>query len=119
MLPEYKRSWHGPEKPNNGLVYNSHRRCHRYNYMSVMGFNYYDIDKATSELLPNAQEDLASNFDVCDMIKGKRVPPKDAMRSLKRRLLHRNPNVQMLAMKVRYNFGPLLFKWHLAYRRLL
>lgn len=34
------------------------------------------------------------------MIKGKRVPARDAMRSLRARLLHRNPNVQMLAIKV-------------------
>ena len=57
-------------------------------------------DKATSECLPNAQEDLASTFEVCDMIKGKRVGAKDAMRALKKRLLHKNPNVQMLTLKV-------------------
>jgi len=58
------------------------------------------IEKATSELLPQAQEDLAYNLEVCDMIKGKRVSAKDAMRSLKKRLGHRNPNVQMLTLKV-------------------
>jgi hypothetical protein len=62
------------------------------------------LDKATSECLPNAQEDLASTFEVCDMIKGKRVGAKDAMRALKKRLLHKNPNVQMLTLKVLHCF---------------
>lgn len=38
------------------------------------------------------------------MIKGKRASAKDAMRSLKKRLGHRNPNVQMLTLKVETYF---------------
>lgn len=62
--------------------------------------NLFHIEKATSECLPNAQEDLAASLEVCDIIRGKRVDAKTAMRSLKQRLVHRNPNVQMLAIKV-------------------
>lgn len=54
-------------------------------------------------MLPNAQEDLSKSLEVCDMIKGKRVAPKDAMRAIKGRLQHKNPNVQMLTLKVGYH----------------
>ncbi|GJJ69492.1 hepatocyte growth factor-regulated tyrosine kinase substrate [Entomortierella parvispora] len=56
------------------------------------------IDKATSENLPAGTEDLALNLEICDQIRSKQVSPKDATKALKRRISHKNPNVQLLAL---------------------
>ncbi|KDQ17517.1 hypothetical protein BOTBODRAFT_29697 [Botryobasidium botryosum FD-172 SS1] len=56
------------------------------------------VNEATSELRPSGSEDILKNLEVNDKIKSKAVPAKDAMRSLKRRLDHQNPNVRLLAL---------------------
>ncbi|KAF9348290.1 Vacuolar protein-sorting-associated protein 27 [Mortierella sp. AD094] len=56
------------------------------------------VDKATSENLPVGTEDLALNLEICDQIRSKQVSPKDAAKALKRRISHKNPNVQLLAL---------------------
>ncbi|CAG8464940.1 8752_t:CDS:10 [Paraglomus brasilianum] len=58
------------------------------------------VEKATSELLPRGQEDLATNCEISDQIRSKTVYPRDAMRSLKKRIGHSNPNVQLLALSL-------------------
>lgn len=63
------------------------------------------IDDATSEMIPNAQSDLAKNMDICDIIRSRNVNARDAVRSLKRRLLNSNPNVQLLTLGVCRAFG--------------
>ena len=66
----------------------------------VVGRHRISLERATSEFIPGAQPNIALNFEITDLIKGKQVSPKDAMRSIKKRILHRNPNVQLLALKV-------------------
>ncbi|TPX67804.1 hypothetical protein CcCBS67573_g07393 [Chytriomyces confervae] len=58
------------------------------------------VDKATSENLPAGSEDMFLNLDIADRIKSKQTPANQAARAIKRRLLFKNPNVQLLAMKL-------------------
>ncbi|KAK6094446.1 Vacuolar protein-sorting-associated protein 27 [Batrachochytrium dendrobatidis] len=58
------------------------------------------VDKATSENLPVGTDDIVSNLDIADKIKSKEVSAKTAIQSFKRRINHKNPNVQLLALKL-------------------
>ncbi|RKO99908.1 hypothetical protein CXG81DRAFT_13876, partial [Caulochytrium protostelioides] len=58
------------------------------------------VDRATSEELPVGTEDLALNLEIADQVKSKAFPVRTAIAALKRRIHHRNPNVQLLALKL-------------------
>lgn len=56
------------------------------------------IEAATSEDIPTGEQNLALNLEICDEIRSKRVPAKDAVKLLRKRLYVRNPNVQVLTL---------------------
>lgn len=63
------------------------------------------LDKATSPLIPIGTHDLATNLDLADQIRAKQVQPRVAALAIKRKLTDRNPNVQLLALRVSLTQG--------------
>lgn len=60
-----------------------------------------NIEKATSESIPNGDIDFAAALELSDEIRSKQVPPKEAMRILKKRLMNaENLNMQKSAFKL-------------------
>ncbi|KAJ3105721.1 Vacuolar protein-sorting-associated protein 27 [Phlyctochytrium planicorne] len=70
--------------------------------MNFLFANPFDdvVEKATSENNLVGHEDIVANLDIADMIKSKQVASKVAIQTLKRRINHKNPNVQMQALKL-------------------
>ncbi|QLQ81347.1 hypothetical protein HG537_0F01080 [Torulaspora globosa] len=60
------------------------------------------IQKATSESIPNGEVDLPSAMEISDVIRSRRVLPRDCMRCLKKRIMSSttNANIQLASWKL-------------------
>lgn len=60
------------------------------------------IEEATSEAIPNGELDIAVGLEITDVIRSKKVAPKQAMRSLKKRVtkVYGNPNLLSSTLKL-------------------
>lgn len=60
------------------------------------------IQKATSESIPNGELDLPSALEISDVVRSRKISPKDCMRCLKKRIMSTtsNPNTQLSSWKL-------------------
>ncbi|CAO3610569.1 unnamed protein product [Cunninghamella echinulata] len=58
------------------------------------------IEKSTSEFVPSGQLDLGLQLEISDKIRSKKVNAKEAMQAMKKRLGHKNPNVQLATLSL-------------------
>ncbi|RSL63525.1 Class E vacuolar protein-sorting machinery protein HSE1 [Fusarium duplospermum] len=63
------------------------------------------VIKATDESFTS--EDWGAIIEVCDKVSGDQNGPKEAVQSIIRRLAHRNANVQLYTLEVRYSLLPV------------
>uniref|UniRef100_A0A8D0C768 Signal transducing adaptor molecule n=1 Tax=Salvator merianae TaxID=96440 RepID=A0A8D0C768_SALMN len=72
-----------------------------------------DVEKATSEL--NTAEDWGLILDICDKVGQSRTGPKDCLRSIMKRVNHKDPHVAMQALtghpKVCEKLKALMVEW--------
>lgn len=69
--------------------------------VSLSCLPFYHPDKATSELLPpGSDETLLTSLQLSDLIRSKAVDSNYALKSLRRRIAHKNPNVQIQSLHV-------------------
>ena len=70
--------------------------------MSFLFSNQFDsiIEEATSENTVIGTENIALYLDIADKIKAKNMTTKQFISGIRKRLNHKNPNVQILALSL-------------------
>ena len=61
------------------------------------------VEQLTDENIPGHSLNLGEALDFADKVRSKEFTPRDVARGLKERISHTNPNVQILALQVRFS----------------